>query len=687
MIRRWAPCLLLACGLAARAQVPIAESYDFAFSFQYIDHQGPNHCSPDWLVIENGRWFCVRKNAADQLQITQLGESILGSVPWILLRGPVPGDRRLLLAGIAGATGGNPVFAFDPLTLAQEVLGNLPAEVQPSGAIAVDRDGDGRPELAMKSASAPARVRLVSLPGGAGPPFAVLAELDVFPILAAQIDADPQQELAYVDGLSLRFQDASTLQGEAWRPAGTYSDVYPGFAWDADADGLDELAVRTCCPGPLGLLDPARPDWSAMVGVGGPERRPLAALAWSSRRSRSLVTWSFNGLGVVDPESGQAVASLGVHRTLEYAAPLARLDLDADQDEDLLWLSPGTLWVLRNPDGPWEVQFGSLEKRILGLWPQDGENALATVEQFSGPEPSPLRFRLRDALTLGLLHESDLGRGSLNQEFQFGDLHPAPGPELVHSTGGTLTLKGYQGNTLWTRATWFPFVHQFRQPVAPDFTCRAEGCRRLLVMADQQGSGFDLILLLDGATGETLLSQDDFSQSQPLALSDLNGDGLPELVYAPRTAGSRLTARDGLTGELLWSVAMSEPPVVVKRSAGDPMRLAVLGSFGTLRYLDPANGETLRQLQPAPGHSCSNCSLDYLAHGPAAGTWVVGGLGAAGLVGVRRDLRGLAWTLPHLDGSLSALAPDKLHVADARSVRLLRLPPDDGIFAVEFEAW
>ena len=31
--------------------------------------------------------------------------------------------------------------------------------------------------------------------------------------------------------------------------------------------------------------------------------------------------------------------------------------------------------------------------------------------------------------------------------------------------------------------------------------------------------------------------------------------------------------------------------------------------------------------------------------------------------------------------------PDKLHVADARSVRLLGLPVDDGLFAAEFEAW
>lgn len=687
MIRCWMPWLLLACGLSARAQVPLAESYDFALGFQYIDHQGPNHCSSDWLVIEYGRWFCVRKDAADRLEITQLGEPILEGVPWLLLREPVPGDRRLLLAGIVGTPGGNPVFAFDPLTLVQEPLGNLPAEVQPSGAIAVDRDGDGRPELAMKSASAPARVRLVSLPGGAGPPFAVLAELDFSPILAAQIDADPQQELAYLDGLSLRFRDASTLLEEAWRPAGTYSNAYPGLAWDADADGLEELAVPNCCPGPLGLLDPARPDWSAMVGVGGPLRRPLAALTWSSRRARSLVTWSFNGLGVIDPESGQTVASLGVHRELENVTPLARLDLDADQDEDLLWLARGSLWVLRNPDGPWEVQHGSQGKRILGLWRQDGESALATIEQFSGPEPNPLRFRLRDPLTLKLLHEADLGRGSLSQEFQLGDLHPAMGPELIHSTGGTLTLRGYHGNYLWTRGTWFPFVHQFRQPVAPDSSCRGVGCRRLLVMADQPGSGFDAILLLDGATGETLWVQDDFSQSRPLALSDLNGDGFPEPVYAPRNGGSRLSARDGLTGELLWSVAMSEFPVAVKRSTGDPQRLAVLGSFGTLRYLDPASGETLRQLQLAPGHSCSNCSLDYLAQGPAAGTWVVGGLGTAGLVGVRRDLRGLAWTLPHLEGSLSALAPDKLHVADARSVRLLGLPVDDGLFAAEFEAW
>lgn len=75
------------------------------------------------------------------------------------------------------------------------------------------------------------------------------------------------------------------------------------------------------------------------------------------------------------------------------------------------------------------------------------------------------------------------------------------------------------------------------------------------------------------------------------------------------------------------------------------------------------------------------------ARTPAATTADNAASAATTLLGVRRDLRGLAWTLPHLEGSLSALAPDKLHVADARSVRLLGLPVDDGLFAAEFEAW
>jgi len=175
-------------------------------------------------------------------------------------------------------------------------------------------------------------------------------------------------------------------------------------------------------------------------------------------------------------------------------------------------------------------------------------------------------------------------------------------------------------------------------------------------------------------------------------MTDLNADGIPELMYSDSQfgIGSRLVVLDGATRAQIW--VKPGAPVRVGRTDGTQSRLAVLGADAVLSYLHPANGDTLRSIAVGPNSCTTDCELSFVRQGDSAGSWLVTGVHESTTtptrnVTVDRDLRTPIYThVEHrFDQGLAHPSKNIINVRDRHSIYSFELE-NEAIFADEFES-
>lgn len=673
----------------------------FLFAFVAWGIEGP--CGADGYAHDAGYRVCLRRTpGGDRLEVLQAAPLPVALAGLQVIRGPVPGDRRILWTD-RPLLSSTPVLAYDPVTNDLEQIGLLPGGIG-SGQVRglLDFDADGVQELLTTDGF---DTRIISLPGAPGGAFQVLATVSTAPWqqsvpFLAQIDADPQTELAGAVGGQLRFLDPRTQMVEAFAPGVPLSSaVYVG---DWDADGVDELAQPAA--GGFALVDPNRvPAVSASAPTSLTASVDLLArVDWTGTASHQIATRSRFGFKVLDPRSGAVLADYP-RDDLLAARVLRAHDWDGDGDGDLaLVRADATLLLLRNPEGPQLLQRGAGPKRPLGLLntPQGAE--LVTLEMF-GTEPVHGMLRRRNTQTLAVLGEADIGpQESAFPRAAVGDFHPLPGAEVL--IGTSRTLRAYRvsdGSLLWERVQPAAGTRDFGDLALPDGECGTDppACQRVVVAeGPRPGSGDPLShrpMLLDGADGRELWvgppSDCPGCRNGAVAYTDLDGDGDREVLHSTQSVqGGEVRALDGVSATPLWQSSLPLELVQFVRTPGPVRRLAGIDPTRTLSVLDPSSGAVVRsrRINPSTGtpRCLLRCELNYLPQGRGAGLWLIWDGDSGRLSLVRRDLRDepeLAF--PGGEGA-RALEPEAL--ASGSGIGLSRFGvARDGLFADEFENW
>ena len=700
-------CFVLLVPALAQSQSPLSlqeQIRDTALDWDYLGVGIESRCGSDWFAVRLPRWECLKRTPSGVIEVASFGSLPATPTNFVVLRGPVPGDRKLLVAESGGPfPGGNHVKSFDPVTLDMQELGQLPElgfiDFQP---LMADANGDGFPELLLRGWGQTPN-RLVTLPGGPIAAFQVLRDVSVNAQFVGQFDNDPQEELGLVefDG-ALKIYDASTGALEPYSPVGSFS-IFGSrsvVVVDWDADGVDEVAIQSAS-GAVALVDPNDAAPPRLVSMPGAALGfPLTAINWQVSSSADLAVWSFLGMVIVDPRTAGVIADFPhteVQNTLPGEAVAADWDGDGDIDLAYIVTDPAkSLHLVRNGSGTSTLQYAALAKQVVGSLTAGGQAQLVSVEHFSGPLNANVRMRRRDGQSLALLGDVPVASASIGvNTYAVADLDPAAGTEFLETSSSEIRLYDMAGALLWSSPISNPMARQFRAAIPADDSCVGTACARVLVLDESQSNQTDgRLVLLDGASGSELWSQSLAGVSLPsiLAHTDLNGDGTPELIYSNlQPSGSYdLLALDGVTHDLLWAHSTNTRIHKVARTRDSALRLAILNEYGTMDYRSPLDGTLLRQATlPTPGGaSCGHgCDFAYLSDGDTVGRWVVIGFGDVPLRVLTRDIRGPIWERNGVSPvGLATIDPGRVYIASENAILMLE-GAADGVFVEEFEGW
>lgn len=697
--------LLLFPSCLAHAQTLIAQAHalDLRFQWNFVARGIEGPCGQDWYAHEQGYRLCFRYvPASGRLEVYRF-EPLPAELRYSsTLRGPIPGDRRLLLAPLMPA-GGEAIHAYDPVTNQYTVIGEVPQIGSASmfrGPI--DYEGDGHSELLITGGNS---TRALSLPGAPGGAFQILTAITEEPwnsatVFPGQFDSDARTELAQAVGSQLRFLDLQSQQLEPFAPT-IPLNAYR-YVGDWDADGVDELAMPA--PDQFHLIDPNRtpPVYASAPAALAQLASGFGRVDWTGAGSHQLVARSREGYKVFDPRTGVVLADFPFFDTLESRSSYA-VDWEADGDGDALFLrEDSALLLLRNPDGPQLVQRRSVIKYPLGhtLWM--GSVALVSAELY-GTEPYEVRLALRDPDSLERLADLSLDvTVAASTEVLLGDFHPQAGPEVL--IGDLQAIHAYSvqtGQALWSRSLPLASGRQFRGFAVADGDCVAQpnGCRRVAVLEISEPGGTNTVgtrpLLLDGSDGQVVWNgpADGCASCRTgaIALTDLDDDGQREVLYSVLSVSDGVVrALDPITSTMRWEAILDLEAARIVRTSGPVRRLAVVDRARVLSYLQPATGEVLRSRlawNASPQVLCvRQCQLDYLEQGSGAGMWMVydGDSGRISLI--RHDFRGEIEVLEA--GFGERVTREGNEVVGTSEPGLTRYSVErDGLFSDEFEGW
>lgn len=695
-------CAAMALLQPVAAQNPLTEiagASDLALNFQYVGSGIESRCGPNLFVLEHGFWKCAERSGNGTLQIVEFGKLPIGNLPFVV-RAPIDGDRRLYMAAGSPYPNGYEMHAFDPVTLASTLLGHLPPGAQVgTRPLHADIEGDGIEELIVFGPPPFGDRAIAMLPGGSPQAFPVVSTLPFYPSLSGQFDNDAHSEfVAFEQGSTLRLYDGQSLQPEAYQPAGAYGGSRPFRKGDWDGDGKDEMALGDCCSVESLLLDPsASPTPQPISFPDAGQTQPLGLVNWQGPNSRDLVLWTSTRVGVFNPRTATEITSWSALPTPMFAEPgnpFSR-DWEADGDEDFLYTEGVNgdigLWMLRNPQGLQLVQRGAGNKLPVGVG-NAADRKVIVVESFQRLAGTELRIRTRDIDTLTIESEFTLDVGTQwFDRFDAVDLHPQPGVEILRSQG-TLRLYTTTGTLLWEQRP-SPPTDIYRHVVAPDFTCTNDNCRWLLVSVSDVFGNNSRLQIIDTANGSAIWTGPPASiEIRPQALTDLDDDGVPEILYSDYGVPSnsmQLTALNGMSHAVRWVHDTPGAPLAVRRTDDGARRLAVLQSDGTLSYVDMENGATLRSIQTYPpgDGSCNGCDLRYLQQSETVGVWVIGATAFSSVYTLGRDLRFPITRIGYGVTTIRTLAPSTVIVGTTQEAVYTLRAAEDGIFADEFEVW
>ena len=665
-------------------------SYDeSSLNFQYMAPGVGTRCGSDLFVVEYAQWKCLRKGADGRVTVVEFGQmNGVGTFYQFIVRGPVPGDRRILFA----TSRGNPrIDALDPMTGSAETIGTVSGWLF-DDPILVDHDGDGIPGLVV--AQLDGSTGIVRLPPASGAPLEIVQDLGFSPRFAGQFDADPQAELAVsVDGSITAFRDSATLQWEAYSITGSALALV-----DWDDDGVDEIVAGHLGTVQLVDLNSGAPPVTLNHGLIS-RKREHSVVHWQHPLSRDIAFWSMEGLVVIDPRRAQVLAEFAGEPGLptNRRAKSLPIDWDNDGDGDLLWsgADDGRLVLLRQGGELSILQHAVGNVGPAGYVNVDGNAAVATIARYNTTTLAPSR-QARDPLSLKLRSESPVNvQLSSGDSCHAADVHPNAGTETLCADffSATAHLLSADGTPLWTLDISDP-RHRFHRKTLPDHTCRGTGCS-LVLLQEIPFLGFrynQTLRLIDGATGEERwrLQIPGFPEG-PQLLTDLNADGVMDVVYADTLSGfrTRINAIDSDTRTLHWQRSGRELATALARSRDLFRRLAVLDIDSTVTLLNPIDGHELAsaRMLPLDGPTCGGCSLHYLRANDTFGAWVLGNSRPPALSLIDRDLRSPIWRDWNLASALLSTQGDRyLHVMESRTLHTFALH-EDGIFADRFEGW
>jgi hypothetical protein len=305
------------------------------------------------------------------------------------------------------------------------------------------------------------------------------------------------------------------------------------------------------------------------------------------------------------------------------------------------------------------------------------------------------RLRQRDPLTLQVLADLSLPAGGRGADCTIADLHSSPGMEWFCGGATVMSLYAADGSLLWTRSHPESSWRRWTSSAIADPTCVGAACRRIILRDTPQSTPVPehILRLYDSESGNEIWSTNRNTTARPaIALTDLDGDGVPEIVHAESVlvGTSRLVALDGVSREQRWALNGVNVPMTLDRTTDSAGRLAMLEVDGKLSYLDPADGQRLRVVAMLPpGAYCNVCRIQYLAQGDTTGLWLfnyLDGNSNRALLTVPRDLRGPIWHSGYRPDSLRTLAPNLVHVNEGNSLYALSAN-QDAVFVDEFEGW
>lgn len=651
------PAMALPQMLASDTRLTLMSDY-FAFG---ID----SRCGANWFFLELREWRCARRHG-ERLEVYASGQFLGESIPasyWYLMLAPTPENRQFYMMGTFFF--GTYLAEIDPLELTSRRVGPFFQSMSvPPGS--VDHDADGHHDMLMGDADG---ALIMSLPGGAAPPWTVVRRYPEFATMSGQFDQDAQSELAWIEDGALHFLDSASGQLEPWQAAGPLMSLRTQWTGDWDDDGRDEIAWAGSAPGRLLLLDPDQSVPPVELYLGGD--MPLTVLGridWDGDGLPELMLASESNAAVLDPRSGQLLRNdTLLNRSLNGPRHGQAVDWDADGDQDFVWVESAsqTMYLMRNPTGPEWIQLGATRGRVVGYAQRDGRPVLVVAEAAGSGTIRALHVRQLDPVTLEELafavapvFASDVDR------VQLGDVHPNPGLEIVHGGSGVVRALALDGTLLWQRqAPQNGTIHGFS---VGDASCQGSGCAPIL-MVERHSDGLYWLVSLDGLNGSARWTGPPVSY-EPMAqpATDLDGDGQAELLW---TASGLLQVLRA-DGTPAWNIALgsASTPYQVRQS---PVGLAVLYADTTLDLRSPHDGGLVATVQLAEGGQCSTsryCRMDFLASAVNGGTWVVGG-GEPDFLAVRGDLTGPVESLAvdtNAFDNLVALAPDRLHAGDIR---------------------
>jgi outer membrane protein assembly factor BamB len=395
------------------------------------------------------------------------------------------------------------------------------------------------------------------------------------------------------------------------------------------ADGSERWSVPA--PASIGDLVPVDVD-----GDGAPE--VVAGGGWQAfggREEMDGFTMAVDASGVVGwtrrfPEAANAVATGALEGTVLLGHTGALGD-------------GGGLTALDGAgETEWEMRSGGRIEAVA-VEDLDGDGIPEVIE---GADDSAVA--VHDAQGSRLWERRVPGRGGPDvKSVAAGELLPIPGLEVAAGTlefdepgpPGRVHLYGSNGARRWSRGVAGVVDAIAVEDVDEDD--RAE----VLVAAASGSIGDDrgVALRLDPDGGVTWERQVPTGQRTSLALHDLNGDGVDDLVLTKSSVfhGGAVFALDGATGDELWRFELNRSINWASVDAGLGVAAGDIG--GTVHRLDGATGSVVWQVDPG------NASW--------GGTWSVDadGDGVGDVVSASHD--GAARMLSGTDGSELWSAP------------------------------
>lgn len=640
-------------------------------------------CGSDLFALElrtsvgSMAWVCLKADAVSgRLNVTNWGYA--DGFGGRLIRGPVANDRGVI------AVIGQDFVRLDPLTLEQTIIGTMSPPVATVNAGTVIDVPPGIANAVLLNTSDDTQLR--TFPGGqflrtvfAWPQSVNWARQPVGRFLSSTTSLVASRDNEGT--VSLIHPDTGAI-------AQSFPDVVFGN-WarvaTPSAGGIDSIVTITGQFADQISVDGFAP-WSSS-GIGGSGDGLVVSAGpvdWTAGEHDVVGLWNY-ALRVFDPVT-MAVRyeeAIPYTRAILVQAQLFPVDVDGDGLQEVFWTDVyGSLYSLPHGGPSRELQGPGGGFQVAGV----SGATLVTAETSNTFQNEHLDIVFRDARTLEVKSRRTAAAADFGSEVLAGALPGYEQQVLLTRTNRRIAAESVvDGTPLWERDNEIPYHNDWEHFALPTGRCDPGACTRLLVAAnaaDTSGPG-SYLWLIDATTGETLWQSVPGADTagggyQAIAIADINGDGVPDLLDAHYNwpGGYQAEAIDGATFEKLWTKDLGNafPQAVGAASKGDT-RVALLLD-GSAELLDPTDGQTLATRPVDTDIYANCCSIRYDAFTSGQGIWVI--LGGTAVQWLDADFANPAQSID-ARGVSSEVSRGRgaMFAAGAEGVYRIQFPRDD----------